>query len=158
MHVSFFIAFTHKLLVMRSNSSKTILKKKTANSLKKNFSSQEPIFLSSESNFFNKILKIQFEIGSILDLVLEKAGNAVATQQSHRLDATAMPCSDITLCTSLSSTVSQSTPYFRASKRPKKLHMGASILYPNPMRNRAPNLLAKSFKTIFLAQEPIFLS
>ena len=35
--------------------------------------------------------------------------------------------------------------------------MGASILYGNHMKNRAPNLPAKSFITNFLAWEPIFL-
>ena len=36
--------------------------------------------------------------------------------------------------------------------------MGASILYPNHMKNRAPNLPAKSFKTIFSAWQLIFLT
>ena len=40
----------------------------------------------------------------------------------------------------------------------RNLNVGASILYPNHMKNRAPNLPAKSFKTFFLAWEPIFLS
>ena len=35
--------------------------------------------------------------------------------------------------------------------------MGASILYPNHMKNPVPNLPAKSFITNFLAWEPIFL-
>ena len=36
--------------------------------------------------------------------------------------------------------------------------MGAFILYPNHMKNRAPNLPAKSFKTNFSAWQPICLT
>ena len=37
-------------------------------------------------------------------------------------------------------------------------YLGASILYPNHVKNRGPNLPAKSFKTIFSTWQPIFLS